>query len=38
MSRKLYISVFIMVVSAMVLAACAAEPVVETVVDTKERL
>ncbi|MBE9474535.1 MAG: ABC transporter substrate-binding protein [Chloroflexi bacterium] len=36
MSRKLNIPVFIMVVSAMVLAACAAEPVVETVVVTEQ--
>jgi uncharacterized lipoprotein YajG len=36
MSRKSYITLFIMVVSAMVLAACAAEPVVETVVVTEE--
>lgn len=36
MSRKLYISVFLLVVSAIVLSACAAEPVVETVVVTQE--
>ena len=36
MSRKLYIPVFILVVSAMVLAACATEPVVETVIVKEE--
>ena len=36
MSRKLYVPIFILVASAMALAACASEPVVETVVVTQE--
>jgi branched-chain amino acid transport system substrate-binding protein len=36
MSRKIYISVFLLVVSAIILSACASEPVVETVVVTQE--
>ena len=36
MSRKLYLPIFLLVVSAIILSACASEPVVETVVVTQE--